>query len=45
MKNEEITRRCRVVVVDIAEEVEKGRLRWCGHVRRNEGELVRNIME
>jgi hypothetical protein len=33
-------------VEDIAEKVSEARLRWYGHViRRDEGELVRNIME
>jgi hypothetical protein len=33
-------------VVDIAEKVREARLRWYGHViRRDEGELVRDIME
>ena len=44
MRNEEIRRRCGVV--DIAEKVREARLRWYGHViRRDEGELVRDIME
>jgi hypothetical protein len=44
LRNEEIRRRC--VVVDIAEKVREARLRWYGHViRKNEGELVRDIME
>jgi hypothetical protein len=41
--NEDI-RRCGVV--DIAEKVREARLRWYGHaIRRDEGELVRDIME
>jgi hypothetical protein len=33
-------------LVDIAEKVREARLRWYGHViRKNEGELVRDIME
>jgi hypothetical protein len=33
-------------VLDIAEKVREARLRWYGHViRRDEGELVRDIME
>jgi hypothetical protein len=41
--NEEIRRRCGVV--DITEKVRES-LRWYGHViRRDEGELVRYIME
>jgi hypothetical protein len=37
-------RRCGVV--DIAEKVREAMLRWYGHViRRDEGELVRDIME
>ena len=33
-------------LVDIAEKVREARLRWCGHViRRDEGKLVRDIME
>jgi hypothetical protein len=42
--NEEI--RTRSGVVDIAEKVSEARMRWYGHViRRDEGELVRDIME
>ena len=42
--NEEIRRSCGVV--DIAEKVREARWRWYGHViRRDEGELVRDIME
>jgi hypothetical protein len=42
--NEEIRRRCGAV--DIAEKVREARLRWYVHViRRDEGELVRHIME
>ena len=41
--NEDI-RRCGVV--DIAEKVREARLRWYGHaIRRDEGELVKDIME
>jgi hypothetical protein len=33
-------------VVDIAEKVREARLRWYGHgIRRDEGQLVRDIME
>jgi hypothetical protein len=33
-------------VVEISEKMREARLRWYGHViRRDEGELVRNIME
>jgi hypothetical protein len=33
-------------VVDIAEKMREARLRWYEHViRRNDGELVRDIME
>ena len=42
--NEEIRRR--YGAVDITEKVREARLRWYGHViRRDEGELVRYIME
>jgi hypothetical protein len=42
--NEEIRRRCGVV--DIAKKVEGSKVRWHGHViRRDKGELVRDIME
>ena len=42
--NEEIRRRCEVVY--IAGKVKAARLRWYGHViRRDEGELVRDIIE
>ncbi len=34
-----------VEVVDTAEKVREARLRWYGHIRRDEGELVRDIME
>ena len=40
--NEEI-RRCGVV--DIVEKMKEARLRWYGHVFRDEGKLVRDIME
>jgi hypothetical protein len=44
LRNEEI--RGRYEVVDIAEKVREVRLRWYGHIRRrDEGELVRDIME
>ena len=40
----EIRRRCGVVL--FAEKAREARLRWYGHViRRDEGELVREIME
>jgi hypothetical protein len=42
--NKEIRRRCGVV--DIVEKLREARLRWYGHIiRRDEGELVRDIME
>ena len=42
--NEEI--RIRYEAVDIAEKAREARLRWYGYViRRDEGELVRDIME
>ena len=42
--NEQIRRRC--VVADIVGKMKEARLRWYGHViRRDEGELVRDIMK
>jgi hypothetical protein len=42
--NEAIRSRCEMV--DISEKVREARLRWYGHIiKRDEGELVRDIME
>ena len=42
MWNEKI-RRCGLV--DLAKKVREARLRWYGHAIRDEGELIRDIME
>ena len=46
LRNEEIRRRFEVVMVHIAKNAREAKLRWYGHViRRDEGELVRDIVE